>query len=236
MSATITFVSLGPGDPELVSLKALRVMQQCDTVFYPITLKRKGGEVSRSGDILEALEIEPSKREGYFLPMSKDRQFAYKAYEDLAEKVIMLADQGKRIAITAEGDGGFYSSSQYIKEILNMRGYESQRISGVPSFIDCASLADIHLASGETALEIIPSVEDAERLLTPLREGKNIVLMKISQSEDVIKKTIMDMPNCYQLHYIENRGLKELEFYTRTREEILVRRFPYFSILMIIQA
>ncbi len=234
--ATITFVSLGPGDPELVSLKSLRAMQQCDVVFYPVTLKRMGGEVSRSGDILQALEIEESKRQGYYLPMSKDRQLAYKAYEDLAEKVMMLADQGKHITITAEGDAGFYSSSQYVKDILTQRGYLSQRISGVPAFIDCASLADIHLVSGETALEIIPHVLDAERLLRPLSEGKNIVLMKISQSEAVIKKAIMDMPSQYELHYIENRGLKDKEFYTRKREEILERPFPYFSILMIIQA
>ncbi len=232
----ITFVSLGPGDPELVSLKALRAMQRCDVVFYPITLTRTGGEVSRSGDILQALEIEESKRQGYFLPMSKDRQYAYKAYEELAQKIILLADQGKSVAITAEGDAGFYSSSQYVKDILTQRGYQSHRISGVPAFIDCASLADIHLVSGETALEIIPSVENAERLLTPLEEGKNLVLMKISQSEDVIKKAIMDMPNCYYLHYIENRGVQDKEFYTCTREEILARRFPYFSILIITQS
>lgn len=233
--ATITFASLGPGDPELVTLKSLRLMQASDYVFYPITLQRAGGEISRSGDILKALGIEESKMQGYYLPMSKDRRLAYKAYEDMAERVMLLADQGKSVAITAEGDAGFYSSSQYIKDILTERGYHSERVSGVPAFIDCACLADIHIVSGERALEVIPYIADEERLLSSLRAGKNVVLMKVSQSENIIKKAIMDMPRRYQLHYIENRGIHDKEYYSSVREDILARSFPYFSILIITQ-
>lgn len=230
----IRFVSLGPGDPELVTLKALRILQQSDVIFCPATY-RQGRMLSRSGDILRALPSPLPQVQFYDLPMSKDRQAAEQVYNELTEQVISLAKQGQKVAITAEGDAGFYSSSQYIKERLADLGYHSTRVSGVPAFIDCASLADIHLASGETGLEVLPHVSDVSALLKPLNEGKNIVLMKVSQSEAIIKEAIPQMEPCYTLHYIENRGVAEKEFYSSDREEILARPFPYFSILIILQ-
>ncbi len=231
MNPSISFVSLGPGDSELITLKALKTLQQSDCIFCPTSRGK-----SRSGDILRALPLDPSKIYTYELPMSKDRLAAQQSYREVAERVIALRAQGRRIAITAEGDAGFYSSSQYIKDILEEKGYDTERLSGVPAFIDCARLMGIHLASGEQALEVIPHVATPARLLDSLREGKNIVLMKISQSEAVIKEAIRCMEGRYQLHYIENLGIEGKEYASHDVENILARRFPYFSILIMTQA
>ncbi len=230
MNQPISFISLGPGDSELITIKALKRLQQSDCIFCPMSRGK-----SRSGDILRELSLDASKIRYYKLPMSKDRQAAQQSYRDVAEQAIALHEQGLRIAITAEGDAGFYSSSQYIKELLAEKGYASERLSGVPAFIDCARLMDMHLVSGQRALEIIPHVEDAARLLDSLSAGKNVVLMKISQSEAPIKEAITRMEGRYQLHYIENLGIADKEYSSCDAESILARSFPYFSILMITQ-
>ena len=76
MNRTITFVSLGPGEPELITLKGLKTLQQADRIFCPATLTTSGKQVSRAAHILRALEIEEEKIHPFVLPMSKDRQKA----------------------------------------------------------------------------------------------------------------------------------------------------------------
>ncbi len=231
----ITVVSLGPGDHEMITLKGLHALEKADIIFSPMT--RKGSkELSRSGEMISALGIDTSKIELYYLPMSLDRENTLEIYQGVAERCIELYLQGKEVVITAEGDGGFYSSSQYIHEMIAERGYRVERIAGVPAFIDCAALAAIHIASGDRSLQIIPFVENKDVILdnislsTPRRV--NLVLMKLSQSETAIKEAIGEAKDIAKFHYIENRGRKN-EFYSSNIELILERKFPYFSILII---
>ncbi len=227
----IRVVSLGPGDPEMITLKGVKTLQGADTIFCPIT-RRGEVELSRSAEMVRTLGIDQSKIKLYYLPMSSNREQTLKIYEEVALHCIDLDTSGFEVVITAEGDGGFYSSSQYIHEMITLRGHHVERVAGVPAFIDCAALAGIHIASGERALQVVPSVKSPEMLLELLDRGVNIVLMKLSQSEAVIKEFIQMSGERVDLHYIENRGGEE-EFYTQARGEILDRKFPYFSILII---
>lgn len=235
----IKVVSLGPGDPEMITLKGLRTLERAEIIFSPMT--RKGSkELSRSAQMISALGIDSSIIEPYYLPMSLDRANTLEIYQEVAQKCIELYNQGKEVVITAEGDGGFYSSSQYIHEMIEQKGYQVQRIAGVPAFIDCAALAAIHIASGDKALQVIPFVENKSVILENINLNSprrmNLVLMKLSQSEGAIKEAIKEVTKegkgIAKFHYIENRGGAD-EFYSSDVELILERKFPYFSILII---
>lgn len=233
----IKVVSLGPGDPEMITLKGLRTLQSADTIFCPQT--RKGDvALSRSAQMVETLGVDPSKIELYYLPMSTSRQQTLAIYAEVAQRCVELSDQGRKVVITAEGDGGFYSSSQYIHEMATQRGAQVERVAGVPAFIDCAALAGIHIASGERGLEVIPWVESPEVIVSRVESTNgpkaNIVLMKLSQSASAIKEAIETLGDKATFHYIENRGGED-EFYTSDTEVILGRKFPYFSILIVEQ-
>ena len=236
MDNTIKIVSLGPGDPQMITLKGLQTLQKAHKIFSPVTRSKAGKEISRSAEILTALGIEQSNIESYYLPMSTNRERTLEIYKEVANNCIEHYNNGKEVVITAEGDGGFYSSSHYIQDMITDMGYRVERIAGVPAFIDCASLAGMHVASGERPLEIIPYVESAERILERIKPSAkyraNLVLMKLSQSESVIKEAIKEASNTVKFHYIENRGRAD-EFYTSNIETILERKFPYFSILII---
>lgn len=231
----IKVVSLGPGDPEMITLKGLHALENADIIFSPMT--RKGSkELSRSGEMIASLGIDSSKIELYYLPMSLDRANTLEIYQEVAEKCIEHYNQGKEVVITAEGDGGFYSSSQYIHEMIAKKGCQVERIAGVPAFIDSAALAAIHIASGDRALQVIPFVENKEVILDNIAlespRRMNLVLMKLSQSQRAIKEAIQEARDIARFHYIENRG-REDEFYSSDIELIMERKFPYFSILII---
>ncbi len=248
MDNTIKIVSLGPGDPEMITLKGLQTLQKAHKIFCPVTRSKAGKEISRSAEILTALGIDKSNIESYYLPMSTNREKTLEIYKEVANSCIEHYNSGENVVITAEGDGGFYSSSHYIQDLVTKLGYRVERVAGVPAFIDCASLAGVHVASGERPLEVIPFVESAERILDRIKPSAkyraNLVLMKLSQSENIIKEAIREILkeenkevnkefcNTATFHYIENRGRAD-EFYTSNIETILERKFPYFSILII---
>ena len=83
MSYPICFVSLGPGDPELITLKGLKKLRQADIIYCPATISKSGQLLSRAARIIEELEIEKSVVQFFTLPMSKDRTEVWKVYDTL---------------------------------------------------------------------------------------------------------------------------------------------------------
>ena len=80
MSYPICFVSLGPGDPELITLKGLKKLRQADIIYCPATISKSGQLLSRAARIIEGLEIEKSVVQFFTLPMSKDRTKVWKVF------------------------------------------------------------------------------------------------------------------------------------------------------------
>ena len=99
----VQFISLGPGDAELITLKGLRVLQQAHFVFCPATTRRGGEQVSRSAEILRQLDIPAEKIRLFLLPMAMDGSAASTAYDALFEEVVKLHRQGYRCCPVAGG-------------------------------------------------------------------------------------------------------------------------------------
>lgn len=230
MPHSVIFVSLGPGDPELISLKSLNALQQADIIFCPSTKTAGGKESSRALNILLELGIDEKKTKLFYLPMNKDRAEAIKSYKHISDEITECFNDGAKVAVAAEGDAGFYSSIHYINDNLNQAGIPTQRVAGVPAFIACGALANIHVVKQEEEILVIPGIATSEYLAEQINRGKSVVIMKPSQCEDVIKKTL-SLP--FSFHYFENIGITGKEFYTQNKEEIKERKFPYFSLLII---
>lgn len=132
----VTLVSLGPGDPELITLKGLRTLQEADCIFCPETGTRQGAPAcSRAAHILAQLHIPDNKIERFHLPMSKDRQQAMASYDQAFLQIRTLCADNRRICIVAEGDAGLYASIHYIYDRLRSEGYPVEQIPGIPAFI-----------------------------------------------------------------------------------------------------
>lgn len=231
MTHPVHILSLGPGDPELVTLKTLRRLEESDSVYVPVTIVPSTGHtVSRATAILDALGIERTKLRPFEVPMAKDRTAAENAYRALAPRIREEQQAGRRIAVAAEGDAGLYASVHYVGDLLRGSGIEVHYTAGIPALIAAAAAAGLHLVKGDESLLLLPSVSAPEQLLAPLAEGRTVAVMKLSQSESAVK-TAVERGEEYTWHYFENIGT-EKEFLTASTATILARRFPYFSLLI----
>ena len=232
MTYPISFVSLGPGEPELITVKGLRQLQKADIIYCPATRNRQRESISRAADIVRALEINETAIHCFILPMSKDRTEAWKVYDTLYNEAATQYAEGKQIVIVAEGDAGFYSSIQYIYDKFTGAGISVQRIAGIPAFIAAGALAGLHIVKQEEQIVVIPGTPSAAELSEKINAGYVIVIMKLSQCVDAVHECIRKHPQT-QFHYFENVGT-EKEYYTSDRKVIADKAYPYFS-LMIIQ-
>ena len=154
----ILFVSLGPGEPELITVKGLKALQAADCIFCPETQTRDGRTLSRAAGIMQQLDIPNSSIRRFTLPMSKLREEALNVYDRVYAEIVLLYKENKNICIVAEGDAGFYSSVHYIFEKLQAGHIPVMHIAGIPAFIAAGALGGLHIASREERLTVIPGI------------------------------------------------------------------------------
>lgn len=228
----ILFISLGPGDPELITLKGWKALQAADIVFCPETEGRNGERTSRAANIVQRLGVGDDHIRRFLLPMSKRREAALQAYDGVYAEARALQDEGLHVCIVAEGDAGFYSSVHYVFERLRADGRAAEHVAGIPAFIAAGALAGLHIASQEQRLTVLPGTATAQELERLVDDGGTIVIMKLSQCADEVHRCMTRHPE-YTYHYFENVGTAT-EFYTCDAAVVVARHFPYFS-LMIVQ-
>ena len=229
-SHPIRFVSLGPGEPDLITLKGFKALQTADCIFCPATMTRDGKSSSRALSILDTLGFSDTVQ-CFRLPMDKDRTQALKAYEAVYESSKTLRAEGKNIVIVAEGDAGLYSSIHYIYDKLREDGIPVEQIAGIPAFIASGAMAGMHIVSREERLIILPGLVTTKELENYLKQQTVVVIMKLSQCVEEVHQCINSHPE-YQYHYFENVGT-EKEYYSCSNEELREKRFPYFSVMII---
>lgn len=228
----VVSVSLGPGDPELVTLKALKQLQVSDEIYAPATISEKG-ETSRAVEILISLGIPQERIITIDLPMSRFREGTILVYKQWAESIIASYRKGKKVSFVSIGDACFYSSIQYISELLTAQNIEVKHIAGVPAFIACGAAAGVHIVKQNEQLLVIASELKKEELLAALQEGKTVVLMKLSKQEDLLKEVLNRISGQVDFYYFENVGLSGKEYKTSDLKALSNRSFPYFSTMII---
>ena len=217
---------MGPGEPELITLKALRALQEADVIYCPGTRAK-----SRSRDILKALPVKMDRVRLFQVPMSKDRTLANQAYDAICGEIADLVAAGDNVAITAEGDSGFYSSVNYMFDKLASMGHPVTAIAGVPAFIAAGAISGLHIVKQEEKLVVLPGVVTAEELATLLSGGHVAVIMKLSQCTEEVHR-FMQANRRHEFHYYENVGTIN-ELHSTIYEDILQKDYPYFSLMII---
>lgn len=156
-------VGVGPGDPELITVKALRILAYCDVVGIP------GKEPSQSVAyrIAAAAYPEICGKEKLMLetPMTKDYNLLNRNYDELASRAEEELNRGKNVAILTLGDPTIYSTCIYIIRRAAAHGYRTQLVSGVPSFCAVAAKLGDSLADRDTQIHIIPASYGTEEAL-----------------------------------------------------------------------
>jgi precorrin-2/cobalt-factor-2 C20-methyltransferase len=180
-------VGVGPGDPELMTVKALRILREVDVIAVP---GRKPEESAAYRIAVQMVpEITGKEIVAVSMPMVKDREVLRAGHRAAAEKIKKYLSEGRDTAFITLGDPSIYSTFTYLEPYLRADGYDTEIISGVPSF--CAAAARLHvpLAQWDEPLYILPAVHQAGQ---PLPGNGTSVFMKAAGSmhdlKDMLKK------------------------------------------------
>ncbi len=178
-------VGVGPGDPELMTLKAVNIIKNCDVIAYP----GESEETSVALNIVKAAVPEVVEKTLIRLssPMVRDDDKIRDSHLDNAKTIENYLGEGKNVICLTLGDPTIYSTFSYIQDVLRQDGYETALISGVPSFCAAAARLNIPLATWQEEIHIVPSAHKAE---LRLEDGTNYVLMKAGKNVGKIKEAL----------------------------------------------
>ncbi|GAB6158381.1 cobalt-factor II C(20)-methyltransferase [Desulfotomaculum varum] len=171
-------IGVGPGDPELLTLKAARLLQSIDAVIAPRTGTKTGStalQIARPHLRPEAQILELT------FPMVDNSEEKTNAWEKNKQVILSLLAQDKRVAFLTLGDPMLYSTYIYMIRLLARHQVNCQTVPGITSFCAAAGRAGFPLAEGDEILTVIPATCDREKLNQALAVSDNVVLMKVSR-------------------------------------------------------
>lgn len=203
MKAILYGVSVGPGDPELMTLKAVKIINSCEVLAVP----RTKGENTLALDIA-AKSCSISEKEILYLDfvMTNNSELLEHQHDIIANKLCTYLESGKNIAFLNIGDISVYSTFSYIASIINDRGFVSEMCPGVTSFCAAASAINIPLVQGNESLVILPaSCMEFDSLIS---SSGTIVIMKSGRELCRIKSKLPE--NSYA---VCNCGLEHERIY-----------------------
>lgn len=227
MNYNPTFLSLGPGSPDMLTLGTLCVLKEADRIYC-----FESGGVSRAAEIIRLTATDMNKVVTIDIPMTTDRSRINEIYDNLAETIMQDVAEGMNIAVATEGDSSIFATTHYVMDRLVASGIQCEQMAGVPSFIAAANLAGLHLIKQQERLMVIPGRISADEIVTLVDSGCNLVIMKLSLAHEAIAEIIQQRHD-FAFHYFENVGTDK-QLYMELTPENIKDKFPYFS-LMIIQ-
>jgi precorrin-2/cobalt-factor-2 C20-methyltransferase len=221
MKGSLFGVGVGPGDPSLLTLKAVDIIKSADVIAVPDT----GGEKTALNVVaayLGSKEIMPCP-----MPMTKDREFLRRSHENVAEMICERLDGGQNVAFITLGDPSIYSTYMYIHKLVEQKGYSVQMIPGVPSFCAAACALGIPLCEGGEVLHIFPASYGGLEENLALKGGK--VLMKSGSKTADVLKTLKNLGLRAQM--VECCGMENERIYRNIDEAAVSSN--YFSIIVV---
>lgn len=216
-------LGVGPGDPELVTMKAVRLLRDSDVIAVP---DKGSGEKT-------ALKIVETYVQGKELlycatPMIRDKNQIDLGYEKIANEICALLDEGKNVAFITLGDPTVYSTYMYVHKKVLDKGYEAQLVPGVPSFCAVAARLGESLCERSERLLIVPASCDVQDTLDV---KANKVFMKAGSSILTLKEQLREAGMLENASLVENCGMESERVWQRFED--MTQSSGYYSIVLV---
>lgn len=171
-------IGIGPGDPELLTLKAQRLIQETEIICVPKTSKDKDSVALK---IIQPYLSDRQKIVELIMPMTKDKAVLTEHWENASKNILEYLHQGKNVVCVTLGDASLYSTYSYLLKYVKKADpeIEVETVPGITSFAASAARLNLPLAEGNEKLAILPAVEDLAELTKVLDNFENVVLMKV---------------------------------------------------------
>ena len=227
-------VGVGPGDPNLLTLKAVGALQSADVVAH----FAKAGNASNARAIVSKF-LRPNITELPLLyPVTTEKPSSDSAYrsaiqgffDEAASSVAMHLDAGRTVAVLSEGDPLFFGSYMHLHVRL-MKLYPTDVIPGVTAMSGCWSAAGLPIAQGDDVLTVVPATLDEAELLRRLRQLDPTVIMKVGRNLTKVRRALAAADRLHQATYVE-RGTMEKERLMPLADK-RDDEAPYFAIVLV---
>jgi len=218
-------IGLGPGDPELLTLKSYRILRSVPIVVYPIS--PDGRCISRS---IVAEYLQPHQIEMPMVLPFKPGESSQPGYQLMADKMAVHLAQGQDIAVLCEGDPFFFGTFMYLYNRLNDR-FPTEIIPGVSSVMASAGMLGAPLTYRNDVFVALSGTLDAEILRSRLLMADAAVLMKLGRNFVKVYGVLESLNLLDRALYIERATMKEQRI-TPIRE-VDSTQVPYFAMIVI---
>ena len=226
MSGTLYGLGVGPGDPDLITLKALRVLERVPVIAYP---------APETGDSLARTIAAPHIPEGrdeivIRTPMVPGKFPAHDVYDRYAEEISGHLAAGRDVAVLCEGDPFLYGSFMYLFSRL-ADDHAMQVVPGVSSLGACAAAAGVPLVSRNQVLTVVPGPLGEAELEARIKASPAVAIMKVGRHLDKIRRVLGRLNLMNNAHYVERATMDEQR--VMPLAELNGEGAPYFSMVLV---
>ena len=226
MAGTLYGVGVGPGDPELLTLKALRILTSVPVLAWPAP--EEGPSLAREivADHLPGTQREIAIR----MPLLPTRFPAADVYDKAALEIGEALDAGDDVAVICEGDPFFYGSFMYLFGRLS-GGHAIEVVPGVSSLTACAAALGSPLSAKNDVLSVIPGPLDADTMAQRLAEADAAAIIKVGRHLEKIRSVLAQIGLSDNARYIERATMAEQRIVPLA--DVDDGDAPYFSMILV---
>ncbi|MGI6109800.1 MAG: precorrin-2 C(20)-methyltransferase [Eubacteriaceae bacterium] len=230
MTGKLTGIGIGPGSPDLLTVRAVRAIRDAQTVFVPRGKNGKPGVALTTAQDYIPETAQVIEMDFPMVSISGEAQMLDEQWRDNADTVKNALEKGDGVFLTL-GDPMVYSTYSYIIDFLAEQGINTENIPGITSFCALASLLGIPLAQGEESLAVVSMTQDDDEIRAILRLNKNIIVMKASGRNEFLADLLEEEGLEKQFTRVSNIGMPSETISSDIDE--LRGRIPYFSTILI---
>jgi precorrin-2/cobalt-factor-2 C20-methyltransferase len=218
-------LGVGPGDPELLTVKAVRALEQAQAIAFIAA----AGRTSRAREIAGRY-VRPGTRELIaVMPMTQDQDATGRAYSQLVTGIISELGQGNDVVFLCEGDPLLYGSFAHLMSRLGPR-FACEVIPGITSISAAAAAAQVPLGIHEEPIALVPATIHPRKLAGILQQCDRVVVMKVGRHLDKIKEALAAARMSENAILVENATLQGQR--VRPLSVVTEQQVPYFSLII----
>lgn len=230
-SGTLYGISIGTGDPELITVKGLRLLQQVPVVAFPAGTENRLGLAEQ---IVSSWLLPRQQKLSLQFPYIRDESKLQQAWQEAATQVWYYLQRGKDVAFACEGDVSFYSSFTYLAQTLKQLHPKTaiKTVPGVCSPMAAAAALGIPLAARSQHLAVLPALYSLADLASTLDWADVVILLKVSSVYQEVWKILKERQLLERAWVVEWATLPHQVIYSDLRRHPQLA-LSYFSLLFI---
>ncbi|HXP75369.1 MAG TPA: precorrin-2 C(20)-methyltransferase [Stellaceae bacterium] len=229
MSGTLYGLGVGPGDPELVTVKALRVLRGLPVVAYPAP--SDGASFARS---VVASRLSPAQTEiAIRVPMTRSVAPAQPVYDRAALEIGEHLRAGRDVGVLCQGDPFFYGSFIQLFERLATE-FPTKVVPGVSSLTACAAAAGVPLVTRDEILTVLPATLAEAALEKRLKQAEAAAILKLGRHLPKVRRILKRLGLADRATYVEHASLESQKILAL--EDVDPASAPYFSMVLVRRA